>query len=419
MTVLPSLSHPVFRLRTVATILLGAVLASSLIPAAAAAALAHDDAAARAKAKRHAAAALHPKALAVATAARRKGAAKAKVNSKAAAVLAAAGAANYQGEPVNFRGWQAVADFEADMVSKYSFDAGALKAVMEQVNYIDAAVQLVKPAPPGKPKNWQAYQQRFIEPVRIGAGVEFWNRYADALARAQTEYGVPAEIIVGIIGVETVYGRNTGRFRVLDVLTTLAFAYPDAPNRLARQAFFRGELENTLLLARKSNIDPFSLIGSFAGAVGLPQFMPGSILAYGVDFDADGKIDVRGSAVDAIGSVANFLVQHGWRPADGASAVYPVQVSATRAWESMLGQGLKASYTADQLRLAGVTATTNLPAATQFGLIDLQNGAEATEYWLATENFFAITQYNRSYFYAMSVIDLGRIIRQTRDGAGL
>ena len=326
---------------------------------------------------------------------------------------------DYAGEPVNFRGWQAVADFEAEMVAKYSFDATALKAVMEQVNYIDSAVQLVKPAPPGKPKNWQAYRERFIEPVRINAGVAFWNQYADALARAEAEYGVPAEIIVGIIGVETVYGRNTGRFRVLDVLTTLAFAYPDAPNRDARQAFFRGELENTLLLARKSNIDPFSLIGSFAGAVGLPQFMPGSILAYGVDFDADGKIDLRGSAVDAIGSVANFLVQHGWRPAGAAPAVYPVQVSATRAWEGMLGQGLKASYTPEQLAGAGVSVASSLPANTLFGLIDLQNGAEATEYWLATDNFFAITQYNRSYFYAMSVIDLGRTIRQSRAGTGL
>jgi membrane-bound lytic murein transglycosylase B len=315
---------------------------------------------------------------------------------------------------VNFRGWQAVADFEADMVAKYSFEPAALKTVMEQVNYIDSAVQLVKPAPPGKPKNWQAYRERFIEPVRINGGVEFWNRNADALARAEAQYGVPAEIIVAIIGVETVYGRNTGRFRVLDVLTTLAFAYPDSPNRVARQAFFRGELENTLLLARKENIDPLSLIGSYAGAVGLPQFMPGSILSYGVDFDADGKIDLRASPVDAIGSVANFLVQHGWRAAGNAPVVYPVQVSATRAWESMIGQGLQASYSEQQLQAAGVTSAATLPSGALFGLIDLQNGAEATEYWLASDNFFAITQYNRSYFYAMSVVDLGRAVRLAR-----
>ncbi|WP_426110900.1 lytic murein transglycosylase B [Massilia sp. PWRC2] len=364
----------------------------------------------------------HPKAVAALRAAASKARLNAKTTAKPASKVtarAAARASDVEGEPVNFRGWQAVADFEADMVKHYNFEPAALKAVMEQVNYIDSAVQLVKPGPPGKPKNWQAYRQRFVEPVRINAGVEFWNRHADALARAQAEYGVPAEIIVAIIGVETVYGRNTGRFRVLDVLTTLAFAYPDAPNRLARQAFFRGELENTLLLARKSNIDPFSLIGSFAGAVGLPQFMPGSILAYGVDFDADGSIDLRGSAVDAIGSVANFLVQHGWRPAGDQRAVVAAQLSATRAWEGMLSQGLQASYSAEQLRAAGVTSAENLPPDTKFGLIDLQNGAEATEYWLATDNFYAITQYNRSYFYAMSVLDLGRTIRLARAELGL
>ena len=321
---------------------------------------------------------------------------------------------DYAGEPVNFRQWQAVAEFEDEMVGKHGFDPVALKALMSQVNYIDSAVQLVKPAPPGKPKNWQAYRDRFIEPVRIDAGVSFWNDNAATLARAEATYGVPAEIIVGIIGVETVYGRNTGRFRVMDVLTTLAFAYPEAPNRDARMRFFRGELENTLLLARKSNMDPLSLIGSFAGAVGLPQFMPGSILAYGVDFDADGQVDLRNSAVDAIGSVANFLVRHGWNASQTGPIAYPAEVSPSRAWENFIGQGLQAKFSAEQLAAAGAVSSRTLPAGKLFGLIDLQNGAEATEYWLATDNFFAITHYNRSYFYAMSVIDLGRAIRIAR-----
>ena len=323
-------------------------------------------------------------------------------------------AIDYAGEPVNFRQWQAVADFEDEMVGKHGFEPAPLKALMAQVNYIDSAVQLVKPAPPGKPKNWQAYRDRFIEPVRIDAGVSFWNDNAATLARAEATYGVPAEIIVGIIGVETVYGRNTGRFRVMDVLTTLAFAYPEAPNRDARMRFFRGELENTLLLARKSNMDPLSLIGSFAGAVGLPQFMPGSILAYGVDFDADGQVDLRNSAVDAIGSVANFLVRHGWNASQTGPIAYPAEVSPSRAWENFIGQGLQAKFSAEQLAAAGAVSSRTLPAGKLFGLIDLQNGAEATEYWLATDNFFAITHYNRSYFYAMSVIDLGRAIRIAR-----
>jgi membrane-bound lytic murein transglycosylase B len=320
---------------------------------------------------------------------------------------------DYAGEQVNFREWQAVAEFAEQMVSKHGFDPEALKALLAQVNYIDSAVQLMKPAPPGKPKNWQAYRERFIEPVRIDAGVHFWNENAAALARAEAQYGVPAEVIVGIIGVETVYGRNTGRFRVMDVLTTLAFAYPEAPNREARMSFFRGELENTLLLARKSNLDPLTLVGSFAGAVGLPQFMPGSILAFGVDFDNDGQVDLRNSAVDAIGSVANFLLQHGWKSTAGP-AVYPANVAPSRAWERFIGQGLTAKFSAEELAGAGVISASSLPAGSLFGLIDLQNGAEATQYWIATDNFFAITHYNRSYFYAMSVVELGQAVRLAR-----
>jgi hypothetical protein len=174
-------------------------------------------------------------------------------------------AIDYDGEQVDFGEWQAVRDFEDDMVARNGYDRDALRRLVGQARFIDSAVQLVKPAPPGKPKNWQAYSERFIEPIRINAGVRFWNENAQALARAEATYGVPAEIIVGILGVETIYGRDTGKFRIVDVLTTLAFSYPDTPNRADRMAFFRGELENTLLLARKENIDPFSLLGSFAG----------------------------------------------------------------------------------------------------------------------------------------------------------
>jgi membrane-bound lytic murein transglycosylase B len=200
----------------------------------------------------------------------------------------------------------------------------------------------------------------------------------------------------------------------MDVLTTLAFAYPETPNRDARMAFFRGELENTLLLARKSSIDPLSLLGSFAGAVGLPQFMPGSILEYGVDFDNDGHIDLRNSPVDAIGSVANFLVNHGWSREMQGPPVYAADVSPSRAWEPLLGRGLAATCAPDELAAAGVTARVGLPAGRRYGLVDLQNGADPTEYWVANDNFFAITNYNRSYFYAMSVIELGRAVRLAR-----
>jgi len=359
-----------------------------------------------------------------AKAAKSKAAAKAR-SSKArrtaakAAPVAAAGAAvasvvDTDNEHVNFLEWQPVREFIDGMVAQHGFERTALETLFSQVRYIDTAVQLVKPAPPGKPKNWQAYSARFIEPIRIRAGVRFWEANAEALKRAEAAYGVPAEIIVGIIGIETIYGRDTGRFRVLDSLTTLAFAYPDSPNKAARQAFFRDELSSTLVLARERGYDPFSLLGSFAGAVGLPQFMPSNILKYGVDFDNDGRVDLRGSSVDAIGSVANFLIQHGWNAGHRGPTAYAADVSPTRAWEPLLGLGLEATLKPEALGAAGVVTSTPLPAENLYGLIDLQNGAEPTEYWVANDNFYAITKYNRSYFYAMSVVDLGRAVRAAR-----
>ena len=337
------------------------------------------------------------------------------------------------GEFANFGQWQGVAEFIDQVAARDGFSKTELESWLRQAHYVDSAVQLMKPAPPGRPKNWTAYRLRFVEPVRINAGAAFWNQHADALARAEARFGVPAEIIVGIIGVETVYGRNTGNFRVMDAITTLAFAYPNTPNRDVRMAYFRRELENTLLFAREANLDPFSLLGSYAGAIGWPQFMPGSIRQFAIDFDGDGRIDLRNSAVDAIGSVANFLVQHGWK--SGEPVVFPTNMralpgaaveriatgpasgpagGAANSWQRFIGQGLEASYTADELRNGGVLPAVALPNDLRYGLIDLQNGDGPTEYWIATNNFFAITQYNRSYFYAMSVIDLGRAVRVAR-----
>jgi membrane-bound lytic murein transglycosylase B len=319
------------------------------------------------------------------------------------------------GEFANFTQWKEVAEFIDAMVTKHSFDRAELEALFKKTRYVDTTIQLIKPAPPGRPKNWRAYRARFIDPVRISAGVTFWDAHADALARAEERFGVPAEIIVGIIGVETVYGRNTGNFRVLDTLTTLAFDYPKTPTRDARMSFFRGELENTLLLARDSGIEPFSLFGSYAGAIGLPQFMPGSIRKFAIDFDGDDKIDLRNSSIDAIGSVANFLIKHGWKA--GEPTVFPATVSTTesnRGWDMFIGQGLEATFKIDELRAAGVSPAVEPPPDLLFGLVDLQNGGEPTEYWLGAANFFAITKYNRSFFYAMSVIDLGRAVRVAR-----
>jgi len=323
---------------------------------------------------------------------------------------------DYVGEFVNFGDWKEVRAFLDDVATRDGFDRAELNTLMGQVRYVDSAVQLVKPAPPGKPKNWQAYSKLIVDPVRIDNGVKFWNDNREALERAEALYGVPAEILVGILGVETVYGRNTGRFRVIDALTTLAFSYPEAPQRTERMAFFRGELEATLLFARQNGIDPLSLRGSFAGAIGMPQFMPSSLMKYAVDFDGSGKVDLLNSGVDAIGSVAAFLVAHGWQRELGGPLIYSAAVSPNRAWESMTNQGLSAKYRAQELAAAGVSTTVPVPEQQTYGLVDLQNGAEPTEYWLANNNFFAITQYNRSYFYAMSVVELGRAVRLARGG---
>ena len=327
------------------------------------------------------------------------------------------------GEFANFVQWKEVSDFIDQMVAQHDFNRPELEALLGKARYVSTTIQLIKPAPAGKPKNWHAYRARFVEPVRIEAGVRFWNDNAEALARAEQQYGVPADIIVGIIGVETLYGRNTGNFRVMDALTTLAFDYPDTPTRQARMTFFRGELENTLLFARESGIDPFSLLGSYAGAIGWPQFMPSSIRQYAVDFDGDGKVDLRNSQADAIGSVANFLAQHGWQR--GEPLVFPATVDSrnpaddnddnrSNSWQAFIGQGLEAKFSVDALKAGGVSPVIEPPADMMFGLVDLQNGFEPTEYWLGGNNFFAITKYNRSFFYAMSVIDLGRAVLSAR-----
>jgi membrane-bound lytic murein transglycosylase B len=345
-----------------------------------------------------------------------------KISARAAAIIKArqvAAKSEHTEEFVNFGQWQEVNDFIEHMVSTHGFNKTELQTVLRKTRYVESAIQLMKPAPPGRPKNWYAYRARFVEPVRINAGVAFWEEHAAALARAEQQYGVPAEIIVGIIGVETVFGRNTGNFRVMDAVTTLAFAYPDTPARAERMAYFRGELENTLLFARESGIDPFSLRGSYAGAIGWPQFMPGSIRQFAVDFDGDGKVDLRNSPVDAIGSVANFLVRHGWKR--GEPIVFPATIMNAdtgvegNQWQALIGNSLEATYSIDTLKNAGVMPGIEPPAGMLFGLVDLQNGLNATEYWLGTANFFAITQYNRSYFYAMSVVELSRAVRVARN----
>ena len=306
-----------------------------------------------------------------------------------------------------------MSDFIDEISTRNDFDREALRTQFARAHFLENVVKLINPPSPTKTKNWSAYKQRFIEPVRIKAGAAFWASHEQTLARAEAQYGVPAEIIVGIIGVETMYGRMPGKIRVMDALTTLAFAYPETANRQARMQYFRSELEQTLLYARENKIDPFSLSGSFAGAIGWPQFMPGSIRKYAVDFDGDGKIDLRQSPTDAIGSVASFLSQHGWK--NGLPLIFPAHaaLSESHRWRSMLGLSLDAKFMLHEFDNAGVYAE-NAPSDILYGLVDLQDGDKPDLYWLGTENFFAITKYNRSFFYAMSVIELGNAVKQLR-----
>ncbi len=323
-----------------------------------------------------------------------------------------ASAADDEAEFINFLQWRSVTEFIDQASAEHGLDRDELQSLFRRVQYLDSVVRLINPPPAGKAKNWTAYRERFVEPRRLKAGIAFWDRHEATLRRAQDEYGVPAEIIVGIIGVETIYGQSTGKFRVPDVLATLAFAYPDTPNREARMAYFRSELVQALLYARENNIDPFSLNGSFAGAIGWPQFMPGSIRSFAVDFDGDGKIDLRNSPDDAIGSVARFLSRHGWIP--GQPLAFPVQVTPDRPWSAFIGQGLEARYTRAQMEDAGVIVPPQVPDSVLYGLVDLQDDERPVLYWLGTDNFFAITRYNRSYYYAMAVIELGEAISRQR-----
>ncbi|WP_339937930.1 lytic murein transglycosylase B [Undibacterium luofuense] len=317
---------------------------------------------------------------------------------------------------VRFSDFNDVKVFIQELQAKHILDEAAANRFFSEAVHLEKVKQLIKPAPAGKPKNWQAYRSRFIESIRIEKGLRFWEENEATLARAEAEFGIPQEIIVGLIGIETLYGRNTGNFRVADALATLAFDYPETPNKEARQRFFRDELEALLVMAQHSQSDPFAYKGSYAGAIGLPQFMPGSILRYAVDYDRDGKIDLANSPADAIGSVANYLAKHGWKKS--IPVAFPATLLLPQDHPSVkeaIDRGLKATFSYDQISAIAGISTRDIPVQISYGLIDLQNGTAPDEFWVGTDNFYAITQYNRSYFYAMSVYELGRIIKITKE----
>ncbi|VVE67972.1 lytic murein transglycosylase B [Pandoraea anapnoica] len=309
--------------------------------------------------------------------------------------------------------------FINDLVARNGFNRGELQKIFSRVVFSQTAARLVAPpATPGQ-KNWTKYEKNFLDSTRINGGVRFWNQNAAALSRAAREYGVPEEIIVSIIGVETIYGRNMGNFRTIDALTTLAFDYPPARNRSERMALFRKELENLLLYARERSVDPFSIYGSYAGAIGIPQFMPSSIRNYAVDYSGDGKINLTTDVADAIGSVANFLKQHGWQA--GQPVVW--NIASDRGSQGLaeagadgqpephwkLGDFIKAGMLMNEPKL-DVGGALDTPVL----IVDLPTPGQATQYRMGLTNFYVLTRYNRSFFYAMAVYDLADAIKAAR-----
>jgi len=298
-----------------------------------------------------------------------------------------------------------------DAAQRLQLDPTWVQNTLAQAQRLPSVERLVLPPNSPTAKNWAAYRARFIEPIRIQAGARFWQTHRAALERAEREYGVPASVIVGIIGVETLYGQYTGNFRILDALATLTFHFPSAhPRAAARQAFFQSELEQFLLLTSRSGADPLTIRGSYAGAMGLPQFMPSSWAKFAVDFDGDGRIDLFGSPTDAIGSVANYFKAFDWRP--GMPTHYPVRLTAGQTnMDTLLAPDILptfsvASFVSHGAALSGPALQHTGPLA----LIELLNGPDAPSYVAGTENFYAITRYNWSSYYAMAVIELAEAV---------
>ena len=293
------------------------------------------------------------------------------------------------------------------MHQQHGFDSVQLHADFSKIRANETVLRAIRPAAvPELQRSWQRYRERFVNARRIGNGLSFWQDNAATLARAEAVFGVAPEIIAAIIGVETEYGRNMGKFSVLEALSTLAFNYPP------RAPFFRAELEHYLLLARENRFPALALKGSYAGAIGIPQFMPSSLRNYAVDFDGDERIDLSHSTTDAIGSVARYLQLHGWQA--GAPVAVPAVVAGDPA--ALIAAGIKPVLTLAEFAPAGVgivgdaTALDTRPGA----LIDLVSPEQPTEYWIGFDNFYAITRYNRSSFYAMAVFQLAEALREAR-----
>jgi membrane-bound lytic murein transglycosylase B len=305
--------------------------------------------------------------------------------------------------PVGYADRPEVQGFVDEMVAQHGFQREPLLALFRQTHSEPAVLQAIRPAAHPSVRSWRGYRKQFVERRHILAGRRFLQENRAALKQASAKFGVPPAIIAAIIGVETFYGRVQGSFSTFSALTTLAFDYPP------RAELFRRELGEFLLLARESQRDPLAYVGSYAGALGMPQFLPSSLRHYAVDGNGDGKIELSGSVQDAIASVASFLAQHGWQ--EGGSIALPVRVRG-EAYQELVDGKVEPLRTPEDLLAHGVVLPRHLKSEEKAAFIDLVTPRKATEYWLGFKNFYVITRYNKSSFYAMAVFQLSEKLRQ-------
>ncbi|MEQ8205773.1 MAG: lytic murein transglycosylase B [Woeseia sp.] len=290
-------------------------------------------------------------------------------------------------------------EFIDEMVAEYDYDRTTLITVLAGAETKNAIIEAIS-RPAERTFTWGDYRKIFMTPKRIQAGADFWREHEDTLQRISADTGVSIEILVGIIGVETFYGRITGNYRVVDSLSTLAFDYPP------RAKFFRRELQQFLLLVREEGMDANDATGSYAGAMGAPQFMPSSFREYAVDASDDGKRDIWSNWTDVIGSVANYFVRHKWQPQEDVVA----RATLADTWNGAEpDNSLKTTDTVTSLKKSGVQFATSLDDNASSALLKL-DGDNGDEYWVGFHNFFVITRYNRSVMYALAVHQLGQEI---------
>jgi membrane-bound lytic murein transglycosylase B len=297
-----------------------------------------------------------------------------------------------------------VRSFIESMSTEHGLETRELERILAAVRYQPVAVRLTGPMPSSAPspaRSWPRYRERFLTPELVAEGSRFWSRHEAHLRRAEAEFGVPPEVILGILGVETSFGRNTGTFRAIDALATIAF------DGVRRQDYFRDELKELLLLARDSGMDPLVIKGSYAGAVGLPQFMPSSYRRYAVDYDGDGAIDLLGSPADAIGSIASYMKAFGWVPGEAPTA--PVRLMAGS--EAEFVSGLERVHDVTEVQNKGVVFAGRDPPAGLCSIFELPTPGKPSKFVAGFTNFEVVTRYNRSTFYASAVLELAGAIQ--------